>query len=70
MHLKTATTVEEQIAKLEERGIIISDKEKAKEILLDIGYYRLGFYLFPFEVTYPSLKHRKHKKKIRKLNML
>ncbi len=61
MHLKTATTVEEQIAKLEERGIIISDREKAKEILLDIGYYRLGFYLFPFEVTYPSLKHREHR---------
>ena len=26
------------------------DIEKAKEILLDIGYYRLGFYWHPFEV--------------------
>lgn len=25
-------------------------EEKAKEILLDIGYYRLGFYWFPFEI--------------------
>ncbi|MFC5046338.1 Abi family protein [Aquimarina hainanensis] len=24
--------------------------EKAEEILLDIGYYRLGFYWFPFEI--------------------
>ena len=34
------------------------DEEKAKENLLDIGYYRLGFYFFPFEVTYPQLKKR------------
>lgn len=34
--------------------------EKAKEILLDIGYYRLGFYLFPFERTYPDLRDRTH----------
>lgn len=25
-------------------------EEKAKEILLDIGYYRLGFYWNPFEI--------------------
>lgn len=47
-----ATTVEEQIEKLSERGMGFDDndqKEKAKEILLDIGYYRLGFYWNPFE---------------------
>lgn len=32
----------------------------AKSILLEIGYYRLGFYLFPFEKTYPSKKQRTH----------
>ncbi len=37
------------------------DEEKAKEILLDIGYYRLGFYSFPFEETFPRLEHRDHK---------
>lgn len=41
--MKTATSIEEQIQLLEERGMIFNDKEKAKEILLDIGYYRLGF---------------------------
>lgn len=61
MKIKTATTIEEQIAQLKERGVIITDEEKAKEILLDIGYYRLGFYLFPFEETFPNPTNRKHK---------
>lgn len=55
-----ATIVEEQIALLESRGMKIEDKDKAKENLLDIGYYRLGFYWFPFEKTYPRKVRRKH----------
>lgn len=43
-----ATSIEEQISKLESRGLIIEDREKAKELLLDIGYYRLGFYSYFF----------------------
>lgn len=44
-----ATTIEEQIALLKERGMVIDlNNQKVKEILLDIGYYRLGFYWFPF----------------------
>ena len=57
---KLATTIDEQIEILESRGLTILDKEKAKEILMDVGYYRLGFYLFPFEKSYPSLTHRTH----------
>lgn len=57
---KSATTIEKQLEILETRGMIISDKEKAKEILLDVGYYRLGFYLFPFEKSYPRLSARTH----------
>ena len=56
---KTATTVEQQIALLRSRQVIVSDEKKAKEHLLDIGYYRLGFYLFPFEQTYPELLSRR-----------
>ena len=55
-----ATIVEEQIALLESRGMKIEDKDKAKENLLDIGYYRLGFYWFPFEKTYPRKVRRNH----------
>ena len=47
---KTATSVEEQIDILKGRGMVFECSiEKAKEILLDIGYYRLGFYWYPFE---------------------
>ena len=60
---KSATTVEEQLSILESRGLRIENIEKAKEILHDIGYYRLGFYLFPFEKTYPELKNRTHEYK-------
>lgn len=58
--MKKATTIEEQITRLRNRGVEIIDESKAKEILLDIGYYRLGFYFFPFELTYPQLTKRSH----------
>ncbi len=57
---KIATTIEQQIDLLQSRGLVISDKNKAKEILQDIGYYRLGFYLFPFEKSYPRISNRTH----------
>ena len=47
-----ATTVDEQIQKLKDRGMVFENGleiEKAKEILLDIGYYRLGFYWYYFQ---------------------
>ena len=58
--MKTATTIEEQIKRLKERGMTIEDESKAKDVLLDIGYYRLGFYWFPFEKTYPNKIVRDH----------
>jgi abortive infection bacteriophage resistance protein len=46
-----ATTITEQIQKLKDRGMVFDcDEAKVKEILLDIGYYRLGFYWRPFEI--------------------
>lgn len=57
---KQATTIEQQINLLKSRNLTISDIEKANEVLRDIGYYRLGFYLFPFEQTYPALHNRTH----------
>lgn len=58
---KTATTIDEQLNLLESRGLTILDKDKAREVLEDVGYYRLGFYLFPFEKTYPDLVNRTHR---------
>lgn len=57
---KKATTIEQQIEILQSRNVIIEDMKKAKEILCDIGYYRLGYYFFPFEVSYPDLDNRTH----------
>ena len=62
--MKKATTIKEQIELLRKRNVVVLDEEKAKENLLDIGYYRLGFYFFPFEVTYPKLKRRDHMMKV------
>ena len=55
---KQALTLDKQIKLLRSRGMSIADETKAKEVLLDIGYYRLGFYWFPFEKTYPSKRNR------------
>lgn len=57
---RTAITLDEQIALLRSRNMTITDEEKAKEILFDVGYFRMGFYWFPFEVTYPLKHHRTH----------
>lgn len=57
---KKATTLEEQVSLLRKRGVEIECEEKAKECLLDIGYFRLCSYLFPFEITYPRYSNRTH----------
>lgn len=57
---RKAITLDEQIALLRSRGMVVSDENKAKEVLLDVGYYRLGFYWFPFESTYPQKQNRTH----------
>lgn len=50
-----ATNTSTQIKILKKRGMILDwDESKVEEILLDIGYYRLGFYWYPFE------KDKKH----------
>jgi abortive infection bacteriophage resistance protein len=45
-----ANNIKDQIEKLSSRGMELDFEEaKIKEILLDVGYYRLGFYWNPFE---------------------
>ena len=64
MKMKQATTIEQQIEILKNRGMLIDISEnKTKEILSDIGYFRLGFYCFPFETSYPDKKHRTYQYK-------
>ncbi len=59
--IKKATNISDQIELLISRGMTIADRNKAEETLLDIGYYRLGFYWFPFEITFPRKDNRDHK---------
>ncbi|MCQ2111558.1 MAG: Abi family protein [Bacteroidaceae bacterium] len=56
---KQAKSFDEQISILRRNGVVINDEIKAKEYLSDIGYYRLGFYAFPFEVTYPIVNQKR-----------
>lgn len=58
--IKQATSIDEQIERLKNRGMIIKDEAFAKEMLAYIGYYRLGFYWFPFEQNYPQKVNRNH----------
>lgn len=58
--MKKALKIDDQIALLAKRGIEFDNIQKSKEILLDIGYYRLGFYSFPFEQTFPAKENRTH----------
>jgi len=53
-------TIPGQIEHLKRLGLIITDDRKASEILSDIGFYRLGFYMFPFEKRYPARVRRDH----------
>ena len=56
--MKKAYTIDQQIARLKSNGMVFDDEEKAKEILLDVGYYRLGFYSFPYEIRFPRLERK------------
>lgn len=51
--MKKAYTIDQQIARLKSNGMTFDDEEKAKEILLDVGYYRLGFYSFSIRNKVP-----------------
>ena len=53
-------TIPEQLEHLKKLGLFIPDEIKAIDILSDIGFYRLGFYLFPFEKKYPAKTGRDH----------
>ena len=62
--MKKATTLDEQIELYKNRGCELDMPiEDIENILLDVGYYRLGFYAFPFEETYPTTENRSHQYK-------
>lgn len=58
---RKARPLQEQVALLQKRGMIIAEPEKARRILLEIGWYRMSFYWFPFETRYPDRFDPTHK---------
>lgn len=57
---KKATSTEEQIVKLRNRGMLIDNPEHVTKVLLSVGYYRMGFYWFVFEKSHNLRKERIH----------
>ena len=48
---KPHLTLEEQLTLLENRGLIVSDRQQAKYYLGHLNYYRLSGYWFPFKLS-------------------
>jgi abortive infection bacteriophage resistance protein len=51
---KVATTYEEQVALLQQRGMVVDDPALARFYLQHINYYRLGAYWLPFEADHAA----------------
>lgn len=67
---KAPLTIEAQITKLKERGLIIEDDSQAKFYLQHIGYYRLSAYMLPFQKGDHSDEHHQFKKGVTFQNIL
>lgn len=49
MDVKKHLTIDEQIVLIKSRGCVIEDENLARNILLNINYYRLTSYFLPFK---------------------
>ena len=56
-YTKRPLTVDEQIDRLEQRGLNFSDKKQARNYLQNISYYRLRAYTYPFQDYDPYADH-------------
>lgn len=51
---KPATTYDQQLKRLKQRGMVIDDDDTAKHYLQHLNYYRLAAYWLPFEEDHSS----------------
>lgn len=58
--LKTHLTIEEQLERLQSRGLLIEDWENAKQVISRLGYYRLSGYFYPLRKTKPIGEAGRH----------
>lgn len=58
-YTKRPLTLQQQIAKLKSRGLLIDDEQLAERYLTNISYYRLRAYTYPFQDnTFPDADHK------------
>lgn len=63
MNIKMPLTIDEQVKRLEERGLLFNDPDDYQEIitwLKHVGYYRLSGYWWVYEEKYPVESPRNH----------
>ena len=51
---RKAKPLQEQVDLLIRRGMRVDDPERARQLLLEIGWFRMSMYWFPFETRYPD----------------
>ena len=57
IYSKKPLTIDEQIDRLEQRGLNFSDRKLARNYLQNISYYRLRAYTYPFQNNEPDADH-------------
>jgi len=58
---KRSFSIDEQLALLKSRGMLVTSDEKAKDCLRKIGYYRLRDYMIPFRGKYVGIDIKTNK---------
>lgn len=58
---RRAKPLQQQVELLKSRGMSFADEEYALEKLMEIGWYRLSLYWFPYELRYPDVLSDKHR---------
>lgn len=53
-YTKPHATYDQQVAQLQQRGLVVDDPEAMKQLLAAIGYYRLTAYVYPFREMLPA----------------
>lgn len=54
---KSPLSLDEQVARLKERGLVFDDENEAKSYLFNISYYRLRAYTYPFQDNTDGSNH-------------
>ncbi|TFB28189.1 Abi family protein [Pedobacter alluvionis] len=62
MYNKNAFTIDEHIAQLQERGLVIADKVLAAHYLSHVSYYRLAGYWWPMQADKAQHKFKENSK--------